>query len=174
MSADYQKTSQLLDIEAALDNVLLDEKIYNKEGLRDALLASGVTVRLLQQAGQVAWVACVANDDPSTHQIEVLAIAIAGDAQGRAQRRDNGHFTATLFSRGVDPTVIATVGLSTIRLDMMRTVLGLEPEDAAAEERLGMGVHERAQRSLRTKLKALAEVAAPLEDVLFAQPGGGS
>lgn len=152
-------TDPMPGIAAALDNVLLDQHITDKPALRTALLASGITIKL--DSGEHVWVACAPNDDPATHQIEVLAVAIAGDADG-ALVRTNGHHVAALFSRGIAPAIVADLGLDAIRRAMMRVTLGEYPE----EDWVALSHAEKAERSIRTMLTAYAQIGAVAGDVL--------
>lgn len=150
--------NQMLGIEQALASVLLDEKI-EKPRIRDDLLLSGVTVEL--DTGEHVWVACVANDDPGTHQIEMLAVAIAGNEEGPLMRA-NGSMVYSVFARGVQPSIIADVGMKDYRKGMMLAILGAEPE----EEWMGLNDYTKKIFSIRTHIAAYRQVAADLEDVL--------
>jgi hypothetical protein len=124
---------------------------------QDALLASGVTVAL--EDGTLVWAACVSQDNPDTPFVELLTVALAGDANGSVRLRDNGMPVHRVFWHSVDPVVIADRGMDAIRRDLLLLALGEEPDDTFA-------MPNAAERSIRTVISVADQMAAPQGDVL--------
>lgn len=166
----YQKLQSESDITLALDSdmenfndsiaAMLNTAMFNEhidnDALRVALLRSGVVVRL--DDGQRVWVACEANDNPSTYLMEFLAIGIALDVQ-----HANGQPLVTLYTLSVEPGIVLDRTVSGMRKAMMLTVLG---EDDPDVDTLGLSPKQRVGRSIRSALSLRQTITSGSEDVL--------
>lgn len=137
-------TQQMPNIDVGLAALMAREHMGN-EAMREALLDTGVTVQL--DDGSMVWVSCVMWDDPATHPVEFFAVGIAGDVDGPFM--SHGSPVAEVFPRTYIRAVAEQQGVDAIRKAMMLVMLGEDPE----VDWMGLTPLERAERSVRTKLK---------------------
>lgn len=149
------------DLESALTEVLIEAPTVTEKTKVD-LIDSGSSVKL--DTGEMVWVACMVQDDVTTHNIELFSIAIAFTTN--VNRRPNGKVVHVKKWHSVDPLILSTLTVAVARKALMMELLGEPKPMVDGEEVFRKLSKEHEEPCIRTILSVVTEMQHDVTDVL--------